>query len=142
MTALMLYLFTNNSLLIIPRLVLIHFRHWDIAIECLDRIDRILNQMSHNSCTTRQRTIFGFCVMIGMVFILQVFSNRIYFQIYLVKGHHDVDYVSAFVFPIYYWICHDYSNFIIHFFAKLHCASMRFMVSLISSELLQHFPSC
>jgi hypothetical protein len=67
-TALMLYLITNNSLLSIPRLVLIHLRHWETAIECLHRIDRILNKMPHHtSCTTRQRTMFGFCVMIVMV---------------------------------------------------------------------------
>ena len=64
----------------IPRLVVIHFRHLEIAFECLNRADRIMNKMPHTtSCTTRKRTVFGLSVIIFVVFILFFDIRIIYF---------------------------------------------------------------
>ena len=67
--AIFLYFININILNSIPRLFLLHFRHLKTAFECLHRIDRVLNRMSHAPCTTRQRTLFGVSNCFGGVFI-------------------------------------------------------------------------
>lgn len=64
---LILFFLNLGAYISIPRFILLHLRHLKTAVEIFDRIDRVLDKISHAPCTSRRQTLIAIGWSISVV---------------------------------------------------------------------------